>query len=168
MATQKKGNCIQCNKQIETGFQTKFCSRECWENYKKKHSLTVSRERQATIFLKSPFTSEGEIEKSDQKNIFSEKGILDDVAITGDSQGANLKEQTSSKTLNYIETLKNDVADKEKEIKFLKHKIRQLEKQLAQYGAADTKQRIVRSTASISSAEKISLGQKFRQFFKKG
>lgn len=64
----KRNFCIQCGTKIETSFQTKFCSKPCWEKYKKEHSLQVSPERQATVFLKSPFTSQDEEEES-----FSEK-----------------------------------------------------------------------------------------------
>src|SRR4030042_2269959 len=58
MITSKKNFCIQCGNIIETSFQTKFCSRDCWENYKKDHSLTVAPERQATIFIKTSITPE--------------------------------------------------------------------------------------------------------------
>ena len=46
--------CIQCGEKIETIFHTRYCSKKCWNEFKKKHSLSVSRERQATVFIKSP------------------------------------------------------------------------------------------------------------------
>lgn len=60
----KRNFCIQCGKKIDTSFQTKFCSKRCWERYKVEHSLQVSPERQATVFLKSPFTSQDVYEES--------------------------------------------------------------------------------------------------------
>lgn len=142
--TGKKKYCIQCGTVIQTSFQTKFCSRHCWEEYKKEHSLTVSPERQATIFLKSTSSEEDSKFDNDDFRIVPNdknwKSLADSPQLQSDYDSVTKegtrepKQAQKDQTLRkeYVEFLKRRLAEKEKEVKQLQQKLSETEEKLAE------------------------------------
>ena len=44
--------CLYCAKELPKGTASNFCSKECWNEYKKLKSLNVDADKQATVLLK--------------------------------------------------------------------------------------------------------------------
>ncbi|MBN2383908.1 hypothetical protein JXQ70_13615 [bacterium] len=137
----KNKYCIQCGKLIETSFQTKYCSRKCWEEYKKEHSLSVAPERQATVFLKAGLGEEEQKFENDDdvrivpldkawKSLSDKNDQVEEQLVRGKAE----EEKTGGGTLRkeYVEFLKRRLTEKEVEVRQLNERVHELEEKLAE------------------------------------
>lgn len=127
--------CVQCGKKITSSFQTKYCSRECWEKYKEEHSLSVSPERQATVFIKSPFSQE---EPADDVRIVPKdwKPLVPKGETAGPKEGGadthslkpvvQQKKREKTRERSERELLLGQLKEKDKEIQHLRRKVKEL------------------------------------------
>jgi hypothetical protein len=159
--------CSQCGKKIETSFQTRFCSRECWIKYKKEHSMAVSPERQATVFIKTPF-SEGESSSvpredirivppehpSPRKEITSTQGsrapksapVLGKQNVDSNQN----KKRNRPRHRSEVDHFKHLLAIKDREIKSLRRKIRELNEELQKYRPPVAPTALVTSDSTVA------------------